>query len=74
MPKFIRFKQSGMQVLEIDISTIRVLSVEMLDNGESVLTAYSDLQEFDLCYGTVDECHWMLNQLHDALNIDIIDL
>jgi len=74
MPKFIRFKLEGARVLEIDVSVIQLLNIEICDDGEYVLLAWSATQMYELVSGTFDECHHLLNQLHDILGIELIDI
>ncbi len=74
MPRFLRFRQKGCRVLELDIDIIKVLQIECCEDGDYVLLAFSTTQAYHLCYGNFDECHFMLNQLHDTLGIEIIDL
>lgn len=74
MPKFIRFKQEGFRVLEVDVSIIKVLQVERCDDKTYSLLAFSATQSYALCNGTFDECHTMLNSLHDILSIQVVDL
>lgn len=74
MKQFLRVKLEGCRVLEIDIDTIRILQVEVCDDGEYVLLAFTDTQMFDLQYGNFDECHFLLNQIHDLMKVKLIDL
>lgn len=74
MKQFIRVKQEGCRVLEIDIDTIRVLEVDVCDDGKYILLASTSTQMFDLVYGTFDECHFILNQIHDLMKVKLIDL
>lgn len=74
MRKFLRVKLEGCRVLEVELSTIRVLQVEICEDGDYALLAYTDTQMFDLHYGNFDECHFMLNQIHDLLDVALIDL
>ncbi len=74
MPTFIRFKLPGARVLEVDVNAIVSLCINADEYGEYVLCAFSSTQIYDLCYGTFAQCHELLNQLHDILNIDIIDV
>ncbi len=74
MPTFIRFKLPGARVLEVDVSVIVSLCINADEYGEYVLCAFSATQIYDLCYGSFDDCHSMLNELHEILNIDIIDI
>jgi hypothetical protein len=64
----------GTAVLEIDVSTIKVLQVEAYEDGVYVLSAHSDTQIFELNVGNFDECHHMLNKIHKTLGVELIDL
>jgi hypothetical protein len=74
MRRFLRIKQEGLRVLEIDIETIRILQVEVWEDGGHVLLAFTDTQMFDLQYGNFDVCHFMLNQIHEIIDVTLIDL
>ena len=75
---FLRLKMPGATVIEIDPSTIismRVVDTEDEDGAMYYyLTVGTASTEYIVCTGDFDVCHHMLNDLHDILNVSIIDL
>ncbi len=76
--ELIRFKLPGACVLELDASTIEYFNVcagvDEDENDCHVLMVGAAGTDHVLHFGTFDECHYKLNQLHDVLNIKITDL
>lgn len=74
MKILLRLKLEGCQVLEFDPEMIRTLRVFATDEGDYCCSVANDSQEFILCTGTFDECHMMLNSIHNKLDVDVIDI
>jgi hypothetical protein len=76
MPKFLRIKSAGQEVVEVDITTI--VGAEVLYQEEeglyTLLLWCASGTVYCIKEGTADKCHFMLNRLHDLLDTKIIDL
>lgn len=74
MKQFLRIKMEGLEVLELDLSTIKGFHISAYEDGFYCLHALTDTFEYDLHLGTFDSCHFMLNKLHEQLNIYLVDI
>lgn len=76
--KFIRIKLEGAKVLELDpndIKYMRIMDMQEPEKGREYFLAIANSStEFVALVGRFDECHFMLNQIHDILDIKLIDI
>lgn len=74
----IRFKGTGAVVIEFDPTMVLGYRILELDDypGIYILTAIigTNGQEIELAQGRMDECHYILNQIHYQSNTKIIDI
>lgn len=73
MPKFLRIKQPGLEVSEIDIRSIIGAEIQFHDDGYYLMIT-NPQNIWVIHSGTFDECHYKLNNLHELLDIQLVDL
>lgn len=74
MKTLLRLRIEGMRVVEVDPDTIRTFRIDDNDDGQYMLTMANDSQEYILHVGNSDQCHMMLNKLHNIMDIHVIDI
>lgn len=75
MREFIRLKLPGACVVELDPSIITILRVVYdEDIGAYSLLVGTDSSQYVIMKGDMDQVHFKLNELHDILDIQILDI
>lgn len=74
MFNFIRIKKEGACCIEFDASKIQIFEICCDVDNCYYLMGYTSNNMYEITSGTFDECHYLLNQLHAVLNINIIDI
>ncbi len=74
MKNMIRLRLDGATVLELDPTTIHTFQIQITEDNEHMLTATNNSAQYILKIGTFDECHNLLNILHETINVNIIDI
>lgn len=75
MPDYLRVKHEGCLCTEIDISKLTGFSVTFNEETEEyALIGLVNAVMYVLITGTFDSCHFLLNKIHNTLDINIIDL
>jgi len=73
--EFIRLKLPGACVVELDPSIITILRVVYdEDIGAYSLLVGTDSSQYVIMKGDMDQVHFKLNELHDILDIQILDI
>lgn len=71
---FIRFRFEGARVVELDPSTITGFHINKMDTGEYYLSLYTESQEFIIETGNFDQCHALLNKIHNYLDLQFLEI
>ena len=75
MKEFIRLRLPGACVVELDPSIITILRVVYDDdNGVYSLLMGTDSSQYVIMKGAMDQVHFKLNELHDLLDIQVLDI
>ena len=75
MKEFIRLRLPGACVVELDPSIITILRVVYDDdNGVYSLLMGTDSSQYVIMKGAMDQVHFKLNELHDLLDIQVLDM
>ena len=73
--QWLRIKQDGACVIMLDVSTITATYVTYDNDVETYkLIVCSNGSHFMFTHGSLDVCHYTLNQINSLLNIEIIDI
>lgn len=73
--KFLRIKFEGSCVMELPPDAVEYLNIAHdPEMGEHMLIIGAFNENHVVCIGTFHKCHELLNKLHDALDIQLIDI